>query len=82
MTANLLLVFWFHLTGDILYHRNLLTKRSFFVFFNPYLFFGACLVQGEFIPPGKQKRIHLLQAELDSRLQMSYRGASLYFIWG
>ena len=38
--------------------------------------------QGEFIPSGKLKRIHLLQAELDSRPQMSYRGASLYFIWG
>jgi hypothetical protein len=32
--------------------------------------------QGEFIPPGKLKRIHLLQAELDSRPQMSYKGAS------
>jgi transposase-like protein len=39
MMINLLLVFWFHLTGDILYHRNLKIKRGFFTFLSSYLFF-------------------------------------------
>ena len=43
ITINLLLVFWFHLTGDILYHRNLSAKRSFFVFLDSYIFFREYL---------------------------------------
>jgi hypothetical protein len=39
MTINLLLAFWFHLAGDILYHRNLLAKRGFFYFLHSYIFF-------------------------------------------
>jgi len=33
------LVFWFHLAGDILYHRNLKIKRRFFIFLHFYIFF-------------------------------------------
>jgi len=43
MTTNLLLVFWFHLAGDILYHRNLKTKRGFFIFSNSYIFFRVVI---------------------------------------
>jgi hypothetical protein len=35
------LVFWLHPTGDILYHRNLKTKRGFFYFLDSYIFFGV-----------------------------------------
>jgi hypothetical protein len=34
------LAFWFHLVGDILYHRNLLAKRGFFIFCIPISFLG------------------------------------------
>jgi len=44
ITINLLLVFWFHPIGDILYHRNLLTKRGFFIFLNSYVFFRVGLL--------------------------------------
>jgi len=40
MTINLLLAFWFHLAGDILYQRNLLAKRGFFIFCIPISFLG------------------------------------------
>jgi len=39
MIINLLLDFWFHPTGDILYHPNLMPKRSFFIFWHSYIFF-------------------------------------------
>ena len=41
MTINLLLVFWFHPTGGILYHRNLSVRRGFSIFLDSYIFFRA-----------------------------------------
>jgi hypothetical protein len=41
------LVFWLHPTGDILYHRNLKTKRGFFYFLDSYIFFGVKIQREE-----------------------------------